>query len=99
MIAHDRRQPTRLSLSLKASILVDGSSSFGCQSRHFVTAAYEGARIDHHDTRDTSSGLLVKNKIGFVSQNVPVGSHRFCLGDFPCVEPDKGASDVSGGGS
>ena len=86
-------------LSLKALILVDRSSSHVCSRAHFVTAAYEGARIDDHDTRDTSIAFLVKNKIGFVSQNVPVGSHRFCLGDFPCVEPDKGASDVSGGGS
>ena len=61
-ITHDRRQPTRLSLSLKALILVDRSSSHVCSRAHFVTAAYEGARIDDHDTRDTSSGLLVKNQ-------------------------------------
>jgi len=38
--------------------------------------------FDDHDTCDTSSGLLVKNKIGFVSQNVAAGPHRFCLGDL-----------------
>ena len=86
-ITHDRRQPTRLSpsqgINSRRSI-----SSYGCQSRHFVTAAHEGARLvvtvlSMTTTRVTlQAAFWSKTKIGFVSQNVAAGTHRFCLGDL-----------------